>query len=340
MSDYQQIPGSIRSLLATKSQTWTQHAVDLATQYALLCDETNQRLRRCAEYLRRGMWSAATHLADCQPNLVQAVASLEFPERPAWADLCVTNGMAAPAILETACLEKLKVAYEREKVLQPLLSRQRLLAIAKAPTRARLEVARLLASEDPDNTAWSDEILSLESVRLLELQTESRSALQTHNEAASRAVQEEVTHSSWRREIPEGLVRNLEETVADISAQHALAEIRTVAADLVAALNTDPPVASIADLIKRWETLTATPGVVVPPDLQSQVLPILTWHAGEKRRKDVVDEVKPLQHVFESTAEAVPARRSGRKLTIVAIVIALLASAAGICYRYLPFFKK
>ena len=55
MSDYQQIPGSIRSLLATKSQTWTKNAADLATQYAARCDDANQRLRRCAEYLRRGI---------------------------------------------------------------------------------------------------------------------------------------------------------------------------------------------------------------------------------------------------------------------------------------------
>jgi len=41
-------------LLATKAQTWTGHTADLATQYAALCDETNERLRRCADYLRRG----------------------------------------------------------------------------------------------------------------------------------------------------------------------------------------------------------------------------------------------------------------------------------------------
>src|SRR5580704_1288388 len=51
MSAYQQIPGNIRSLLATKARTWTDHAADLATQYAAMCDETNQRLRRCSEYL-------------------------------------------------------------------------------------------------------------------------------------------------------------------------------------------------------------------------------------------------------------------------------------------------
>lgn len=340
MSDYQQIPGSIRSLLATKSQTWTNHAADLATQYAQLCDDTNQRLRRCAEYLRRGMTSAAIHLADCQPNLVQAVGSLRFPERAAWADLCVNHGMPAPAVLEADCLDQLNAAYEREKTLQPLLSRHRLLAIAKAPAQARLEVTRMLAGEDRDNPAWPQEIRALELVRLDEIEVEARTAVRDRNNTAIESLWDELNARRWLNEIPRSIHDPLEQATSGLKARRTRAELPALAAELSAAFRTDPPSAELGNLVKKWKEKIATLTDPVPPDLAAQVKPALDWEIAEQRRKLELQEVKPLQYLFESSSEPKAAKPNWGIAILLIATVAILGLAAAAGYYYVHYMRK
>jgi hypothetical protein len=338
MSLYQQIPGNIRSLLATKAQRWTDHAADLANQYAAMCDETNQRLRRCTEYLRRGMTSAAIHLAECQPNLIQAVNWLQFPERSAWADLCVTNGMRAPAVLEAECIEKINAIADRERVLQPLHSRHRLLAIAKAPARARLEVTRMLAVEDPENPAWGEEILGLETVRLGELAVEVQAAQRQRNEAAMQALAEELTVHPWRRSIP-GPVRDpLQKFAERITAQRVSGELPALATTIASTLRLNPPL--LPELLRRWRDLCDTPGVPMPADLKAQVQPALDWQAAEQKRKRDLEEVKPLEHLFvPSEPSLIGGPNRHFTLIIFFIVIGLFALFAVGVWVYFTFIK-
>src|SRR5690348_11723918 len=60
---------------------------DVAAEYARLCREANDRLRRCGEFLSRGMRSESIHLAECQPNLLALAAALQIPDLPRWTRL-------------------------------------------------------------------------------------------------------------------------------------------------------------------------------------------------------------------------------------------------------------
>jgi hypothetical protein len=339
MSDYQQIPGSIRSLLATKSQTWTNHAADLAAQYAVLCDDANQRLRRCAEYLRRGMRSAAVHLADCQPNLLLAVSALRFPERAAWAELCVAHGMQAPAVLEADCLEELKAATDRERALQPLLSRHRLLAIARASASARLEITRTLAREDPQNPAWPQEIRELEAVRLEEIEVELPAALRDRRESAIEALWTELTAQPWLLEIPRTIRTPLERESTDLKNRKTLSEIPNLLADLLSNFRADPSRPEVSNLLKNWKEAVATLTVAVPADLAGQIQPVLDWDLAEQRRKLELQEVKPLQYLFASSAPP-KTRDRGRIVWIVVLILSLMGAAGGLVYYYLHYLRK
>jgi hypothetical protein len=304
MSDYQRVPGNIRSFLATTARVWTDHTAELARQYAALCDETNQRLRRCADYLARGMGSAAVHLAECQPSLSQAVTWLQFPERAAWADFCVVNGMTAPAILETECLAELKATDDREKSLQPLLSRHRLLAIAKASSRVRLEIVRLLAAEDPNNPAWPSEILFLEKTRLGEIATESAKALANHDDATLEGLMKELTEQQWRQEAPEKIRTDLQRAIAERTASRAQAELPAVAEELLSTFQAEPSAPKLPDLAKKWTELAATPGISMDADLRAKIQPILELQIADERRKQELEEIKPYQQLFQSVESA------------------------------------
>ena len=94
MVDYKEIPELIRAFLAASDANgqrgWNDETADLAESYITLVKEANDRLRRCAEYLHRGMRSEAVHLAECQPRLLELAEALRLPDpvvsdaAPAW----------------------------------------------------------------------------------------------------------------------------------------------------------------------------------------------------------------------------------------------------------------
>ncbi len=106
MADAQQIVDRIRTFLAANDQTRCPELVAMASSYAALCRQTNERLGRCADYLRRGLRSEAIQLADDPPPLADIVATLAFPELPDWERICVLYDLARPAGLLADCARR------------------------------------------------------------------------------------------------------------------------------------------------------------------------------------------------------------------------------------------
>ncbi|HMC64682.1 MAG TPA: hypothetical protein VKI65_07070, partial [Gemmataceae bacterium] len=70
MTDYQRIVDDIRSFLHSSDQTQSEALKEMAVAYAGACQEANQRLRRCDEFLQKGLRSEAVHFADAEPVLL------------------------------------------------------------------------------------------------------------------------------------------------------------------------------------------------------------------------------------------------------------------------------
>ena len=60
---------------------------DTAAEYAEACAAANERLRAIAPLLRRGLRSEVIQLAEEDPNILELVATLDFPGREDWCDL-------------------------------------------------------------------------------------------------------------------------------------------------------------------------------------------------------------------------------------------------------------
>src|SRR5215510_7754447 len=102
MADYPHIVDDVRSFLQSADQTLSDHLKGLAAAYADACKEANRRLRRCEEFLQKGLRSEAIHLAQTEPDLLDLVAVLDFPERSQWEELLLTYGLPAPPQLMLA----------------------------------------------------------------------------------------------------------------------------------------------------------------------------------------------------------------------------------------------
>ncbi len=84
MLDYQRIVDDVRSTMFSNSMEGVDFFRSAAADYAVACDDVNERLRQCGKLLRQGLRSEAIQLADSEPILLDVVATLDFPERMQW----------------------------------------------------------------------------------------------------------------------------------------------------------------------------------------------------------------------------------------------------------------
>ena len=214
MTDYQRIVDDIRSFLHSSDQTQSEALKELAVAYAGACQEANQRLRRCDEFLQKGLRSEAVHFADAEPVLLDVLAVLDFPERDQWEQLALTYGLPPAPKLRLETAEALNRAYAEEQPLEYLLKQHRLLALARGPLGERLALMRQIASVDTGNPVWAQDIGEFEKVRLQQIEKEADEALQ-HNEFDTLSrLWDEVQKEQWHAPIPIRLVNRLDSEVA------------------------------------------------------------------------------------------------------------------------------
>src|SRR5437016_3892765 len=95
MAHSQQIVDEIRSFILSADQTQTDAVKQLAAAYAAAGQEAGNRLRRCADYLQRGLRAEAIQLAEVEPNLLDELSILDFAERDQWEVVCATYGLTS-----------------------------------------------------------------------------------------------------------------------------------------------------------------------------------------------------------------------------------------------------
>ena len=173
MADYQRVVESLRDIRQGPLQGVTDEITQLASEYAALCAQANERLRQCSSFLQQGLRSEAIHLADEPPNLLDLVAALDLPDQQAWAEFCQNNGLAVPPPLQLERASQLNDAYGQDQPLEHLLAQHRLLALARAPVRERLETLRRIAQIDAASATWEKDIRTFEKARLRELDRKS-----------------------------------------------------------------------------------------------------------------------------------------------------------------------
>src|SRR5437763_812023 len=99
MLDYQRIVDDVRNSLFSHSADGMDFLRAAAADYSIACDEVNDRLRQCGTLLRQGLRSESIQLADIEPNLLDVVAILDFPERDLWIETSGLYGLAPPTPL-------------------------------------------------------------------------------------------------------------------------------------------------------------------------------------------------------------------------------------------------
>ena len=269
MTDVQRIIDEVRFCLQTAECELTPELRRLAEEYAALCHEVNSRLRRCGEFLKKGLRAEAMHLAESDPNLLDLFAVVDFSERAEWNEILGIYHLPRPEPLLSDVAEELNEAYSLLLPLEKLLDRHRLLALLQAPVRQRLAIMRKLALADSTSPFWNDDLVTFERVRLAEIETEAHAAASRGDGDALHALAGELAASDWRHPPTDSLVQ----TVRRLT--------RQLVADDLAAAHTTGNLDRALLLRERWQALSMPSRATGADTLAGSVAPALKWLAAE-----------------------------------------------------------
>jgi hypothetical protein len=308
MPDYKQIVDELRSIVLSVDQTLTDRMKELAPLYAQACNEVNQRLGRCEEFLKKGLRSEAIHMAQTEPVLVDQLAILDFPERPQWEELALTYGLQAPPPLKVETAVALNEAYADEQPLEDLLKKHRLLALARGSLLGRLSVMRRIAELDSGNPVWKEDIRDFEKQRFREIQNDLTALSRGGDYEGLAALSEELRTTSWIMPVSQSLIKQVETAKGQFRKSWATSTLKSLEAELNEAINAfDVPKAR--SLRDKWKSLMKDAGLPEGDPLLARANLAFVWvgqqegrQAKEHAFQDNLDELEAALNKNDSAA--------------------------------------
>ncbi len=282
--DYQEIVDEIRSFILSVDQTLTDRMKEVAPLYAQACNEVNQRLRRCEDYLKKGLRSEAVHMAQTEPVLLDQLAILDFPERPQWEELAASYGLPAPPQLKLETALALNEAYTDEQPLEELLRKHRLLALARGTLLGRLSVMRRIAQLDSGNPVWKEDIRDFEKQRFREIQNELTALSRRGDYEGLAVLSEELRTTSWIMPVPQSLIKQVETGKGQFRKSWATTTLKSLEAELNAATSTFD-VAKARSLRDKWNILLRDADLPQADPIVARANMAFEWLADQERRQ-------------------------------------------------------
>jgi len=184
----------------------------LAEEYAGLCRDTNERLRKCTDFLSGGLLSEALNFAESDPALLEIASHLDFVGVEVWADLCARNGWTAPDTISGDAVQALNEAYTSNAALGPLIKQYRRAARVRDAGKC-VRYLRDLKERERDNPSWESSLPGFERQRLTEIRRELDEAGEAEDLVALEEFGAELS-AEWA--VDRGLVGELRTRVQDL----------------------------------------------------------------------------------------------------------------------------
>ncbi len=248
----------------------------LAVEYGRETEQVNTRLAECTQLLRKGLRSEAIQRAFMKPNLLDWSASLDFSEFDDWLSILQFYGIAVPTLLNRDAAQELQEAIVEEQPLEELLRQHRRLAIAKAPLAWRLKVLRRLGQVDPANIVWREDQEQWETIRLKQIPSELKAAVDAKLLVAVQSICEELNESKWAVAPPQELCKRASKAARIFRHEEQTVQLRAIADQLHSAYSEGNESAA-SSRFKAWNEVVR--GMESPPDseLVQSVEPAIEW---------------------------------------------------------------
>lgn len=197
MRDPQKLIDDIHGFLGRSDQTLTDDVRGLVGELNELASVADGRLRRCEDYLRRGLVGEAIHLAEVEPPVLDIVGALDFHGREQWEEVLNMYGLPVPQRVNLARAAALNQAYELHQTLEPLLREYRRLCLSRSSPGERIAVLGELARNDPGNSGWKDDIATCELPALAEMNQAVKKAIPRGDLVALTGIAQNLQRGTW-----------------------------------------------------------------------------------------------------------------------------------------------
>ncbi|MCY2986899.1 MAG: hypothetical protein NTY19_03415 [Planctomycetota bacterium] len=284
MRQYEQIVEDLMTILAADVDPTEEAIRDVDARYAEVVNAVNDRLVECDKLLHKGHRTESIQKCETEPNLLDVVAILDFPEAGQWGEYVRQFGLPEPPQLRTELAIDLNEAYSTEASSADILRQHRLLALARAPLGARLKVLRQVAKSDPGSPVWQQDVRSWEQVRHDQLPKEIEAAVARSDAKLLTLLEQEVRAKDWLDPPPKALVDRVTEATKQARLKHGRRQLEALEKELTEAYaNFD--VIRAKQVRQRWNAQVAT-GIERNDDpLLALVTPAFAW-LDEQERQD------------------------------------------------------
>lgn len=209
MTPAERLVNHIREFINGFEQEATPEAHEMSMQLSELCQSVNDRLGKCADFLRKGMRSEAVQEALSQPSVFELAEVLSFEEARNWLNLCLDLGMVPAPELDLSTIEQLKNECTKEQLLEPLLREFRRM-VHTGHRDERIHILRRLRSHDLDNPVWRENLEPLEHEQLTELRRKAGQAMAADDLETVLDIYADMTAKHRVVEVPAEAVAELE----------------------------------------------------------------------------------------------------------------------------------
>ncbi len=284
MTTAREFTDQVRQLFISPNGVSAADAANMAEQYANYCRMANDRLRRCADYLRRGLLAEAIHYAELKPDVLDLVGDLSLVEFDQWQTMCRQNGWDVPPPLSEDIAQDLNTAYNVHRPIETLLKKHRLLALARAPLSERLIVLRDLARMDPMNQVWEEDIKAFETARLKGIALEAKKAADAKDRKTLETLRNELTTSDWRIEGPMSYLNAIEKVLRSFVVKDVIVELGRLL-DRLEQAHMAMSHEECEALTAEWERLLAEHRIRAPEEMCARAQPIFDWMVTQRYTK-------------------------------------------------------
>lgn len=315
MADIHELIESVRVTLASSMNPNREQLEQLHGELDQNIRKANKRLRECDALLVNGHRSEAIQLAEQDPNLLEMVAVLDFPELAEWNDFVSELGLTVTPELQIDIATDLNQTYSDDGPLEQLMRRLRLLSLARAPLRPRIDLIRKIAKRDVMTTHWKGDLKDYDKVRLRQIVEECRVAAEKKQFDVMQQLSDELTQKTWSIKPDPKLLAQVEKSLDSMRATESLKELRVVASQMTAAkLGGD--IVTAEQLVQDWESLAQECQRESEEfqEIHALALPVLRWvnrsheeDAAKQASQARIDKLERLVRSPRSTPEQLQA---------------------------------
>ncbi len=304
MADAYEIVTEITAFILQKAEA-KGNLSQLATSYAELCRDCNDRLKRCGDFLRRQLRAEAIYHAEIEPDLLDRVTILDMVPGDTWRTICAERELeqAPPLLLDIA--RDLNAAYSSQEAVQHDLKILRRLSLAQAPLRDRLAALRKLSIADPKNEHWREDVKDYETARVKEIVNEANDGFASGNEEQLQMLIRELSSSTWQVPVAD-LLASLNAGRKRLYTKRVVQKLQTIFAGLHEAYVAQS-LEECRPLLQKWDDIIERTRIEVP-EYSSQVQTIREWirslDEDGQRRTDFAAACESLREAVAGTMKS------------------------------------